>query len=170
MASFWLLSWVIVVYSDVVSISPISERFVSGVLSEDFTSRLDIWRLVVANPPRNILFGSGSEALFEDLGATPHNGYLDAFYCWGLFGIFMFSWLTYTAVKWSRSCPHKHDTFRLGLGLAWGLLWGLVTLRLCQYCDRSLVHDALTAAPFWHAHHRVFAILSEPLCQASGNT
>ena len=81
----------------------------------------------MANPPRNILFGSGSDALFENLGATPHNGYLDVFYCWGLFGLFMFTWLVYTAVKWSRWVL-KHDTFNLGLSLAWGLLWGLVTL------------------------------------------
>lgn len=116
-----------IVYWNVVSISPISDRFVGGVLSEDFSSRLDIWRSVVANPPRNILFGSGSDALFENLGATPHNGYLDIFYCWGLFGLFMFTWLVYTAVKWSRWVL-KHDTFPLGLGVAWGLLWGLVTL------------------------------------------
>jgi len=127
LGSVVLLTLLYVLYKNVISLVPISERFTSGVFQEGFFTRLDIWNTVIRNPPRNILVGGGSEALFENIGATPHNGYLDMFYCWGLFGVFMFSWLIYNCVKWSRRVL-KQDTFPLGRGIGWGLLWGLIAL------------------------------------------
>jgi len=122
-----LLALVYVLYTNILLLAPVSDRFASGTIQEDFSTRLDIWNTVIKNPPRNILVGGGSEALMENMGITPHNGYLDMFYCWGLFGISMFSCLIYYSMKCSRWVI-KHDTFPLGRGIGWGLLWSLVAV------------------------------------------
>ena len=129
LALFSIISYFL--YKDVLSIDPVTERFSSIIFNEGFTTRVDIWKIVMQHPPKYLFFGPGSGAFYYEVGVSPHNGYLDMFYCWGLFGVIMFSLLGYYCLKWSKWVM-KNGKSSSAAGAAWGLYWGVIALAIAS--------------------------------------
>jgi hypothetical protein len=104
------------------------ERLALERLSHDLATRFDLWARAITHPSPWIIFcGEGLQAFQLRLNATPHNGYLDAVFVWGLGGIIMFSLLVWKGVSWS-SFVHRTAPDSCVRAIAWGYKWSFVSI------------------------------------------
>jgi hypothetical protein len=121
------------------------ERFTVAKLSRDLATRVDLWIRTISNPSPWILFcGEGYHAFWLRMGRmTPHNGYLDILFLWGLGGVVMFATLIRKAATWS-SLTYRADPDSCCRGVALGLWWTLI----------ATAGLALTSDPWYSTFYR----------------
>jgi hypothetical protein len=81
----------------------------------------------------------------QRLKVGPHNGFLDALFLWGVFGVGMFTLLYTFTVRWARFII-KSDTSPIGRALGWGASWSTL----------AIAGTALTLDPWYVSDYRFF--------------
>ena len=128
-------------------LSAVGSRLDRDTMNVDLATRAYLWKVIITNPSFAIpLFAEGGPALSRRLDVSPHNGYLDVIFTWGLGGIIIFCVLYSRLLKWSRRVA-RDDPYPLSRALAWGLLWGTVSIAIY----------AISADPWYITNYR-FAI------------
>ena len=132
-------------------------RFSLESLSSDLATRLTIWSRIVSSPSwQSFLLGEGVAPLAIRLNATPHNGYLDALFVWGPFGVFVFGTMFYCMLKWSRTVMKWHaDPLSRGLGA--GVLWSAI----------AVLTMAMTSDPWFMPYYKIASFFMLALMAAS---
>ena len=121
------------------------ERLALERLSNDLATRFELWARTIMQPSPWIIFcGEGVKGFQLRLNATPHNGYLDALFVWGLGGLIMFFLLVWKGLTWS-SFVQRFTADSSVRAAAWGYRWSFVAVGTL----------ALVSDPWYSTYFRV---------------
>ena len=97
--------WTVIDQAGARIIAGTEARFTQQRLTTDLMTRVELWRRVFSQAGGEVfLFGMGMVPYFYKWRMSPHNGYLDALFLWGMGGVVVFCVLIGAGIKWRDSC------------------------------------------------------------------